>query len=242
MSEPFMQRFFKWCTIAVVDISQARILPVIHKYRYAPKNMLQVSSFLGALLPIWINTNNSESCFRGSSPLRGHSLAFQVRGEVCSTTSFTVISIVTSPLTYRPYLDFCIHIHSTFSLVNIVPIQFIHSDASVFLSSLPELFTLRMQHPSNRESLSLLALVGKVVVASFSYVLQISFDSNSREDSKGPVQWRWMRKGGSINFVSMSNLTLLPSLFNTGPFCSSSNQILHAWTILSESPSHASSL
>ena len=51
MSEPFMQRFFKWCTIAVVDISQARILPVIHKYRYAPKNILQVPSFLVTQAP-----------------------------------------------------------------------------------------------------------------------------------------------------------------------------------------------
>ena len=101
MSETFMQLFLKWCTIAVVDISQARILPVIHKYRYAPKNILQVPSFLVTQAPAHLNQYQQlrvmlQRILPSAWPFRSAILAFQVRGEVCST-SFTVISIVTSP-------------------------------------------------------------------------------------------------------------------------------------------------
>ena len=108
MSEPFMQRFFKWCTIAVVDISPARILPVIHKYRYAPKNILQVPSFLVTQAPAHLNQYQQlrvmlQRILPSAWPFRSAILAFQVRGEVCST-SFTVISI-TMDCDFSPYVS-----------------------------------------------------------------------------------------------------------------------------------------
>ena len=74
------------------------------------------------------------------------------------------------------------------------------------------------------------------VIASFSYVLHISFDSNSREDSKGPVRWRWMRRRG-INFCVHEQLHIANVPFNIGPLRSSScfprcHWVLDSWYVI----------